>query len=196
MRPLPGAVSSMADPGPSRSGSPNGPSATLEVDVLRKSALWDRTPVSDAMLADAARAAFAAACPPGAGASAVTIVLADDAEMRALNRTWRGKDAPTNVLSFPTVSGALAPLGEPCLIGEVVLACETVMEEARAGCIALTDHAVHLVVHGVLHLQGFEHDDEAHAERMENLERKILASFGIADPYAEAEEEEVAEMPR
>ena len=196
MRPLPGAVSSMADPGPSRSGSPNGPSATLEVDVLRKSALWDRTPVSDAMLADAARAAFAAACPPGAGASAVTIVLADDAEMRALNRTWRGKDAPTNVLSFSMVSGALAQLGEPCLIGEVVLACETVMEEARAGCIALTDHAVHLVVHGVLHLQGFEHDDEAHAEGMENLERKILASFGIADPYAEAEEEEVAEMPR
>ena len=196
MRPLPGAVSAMADPGPSRSGSPNGPSATLEVDVLRKSALWDRTPVSDAMLADAARAAFAAACPPGAGASAVTIVLTDDAEMRALNRTWRGKDAPTNVLSFSMVSGAVAQLGEPCLIGDVVLACETVMEEARAGCIALTDHAVHLVVHGVLHLLGFEHDDEAHAERMENLERKILASFGIADPYAEAEEEEVAEVPR
>ncbi len=195
MRPLPGAVSPMADPGPSRSGSPNGGGATLEVDVLRKSALWDRTPVSDAMLADAARAAFTAACPPGVGASAITIVLADDAELRALNRTWRGKDAPTNVLSFPTVSGALAPRGEPCLIGEVVLACETVMDEAR-GCIALTDHAVHLVVHGVLHLQGFEHDDEAHAERMENLERKILASFGIADPYAEAEEEEVAEMPR
>ena len=196
MRPLPGAVSSMADPGPSRSGSPNGPSATLEVDVLRKSALWDRTPVSDAMLADAARAAFVAACPPGAGASAVTIVLADDAEMRALNRTWRGKDAPTNVLSFSAIPGPLAQLGEPCLIGEVVLACETVMEEARADCIALADHAVHLVVHGVLHLQGFEHDDEAHAERMENLERKILASFGIADPYAEAEEEEVAEMAR
>jgi probable rRNA maturation factor len=99
--------------------------------------------------------------------------------MRDLNRTWRGKDAATNVLSFP--SGEVATTG---FLGDVVLAHETVREEARENNIALPDHASHLVVHGVLHLLGFDHEEDAAAERMETLERRVLASLGVADPYA------------
>ncbi len=190
----------MADPGPSPIGAADRASPQLAVEVLRKSKLWDRAALSDAALADAARAALAAGRPQGEGPCEVTLVLTDDAELRALNRTWRGKDAPTNVLSFPAGVSPGAPsgerIGEPRPLGDVVLAQETVAEEARADGIALADHAVHLVVHGVLHLLGFEHDEEAQAERMESLERKVLATFGIADPYAEARQPEVAEVPR
>ncbi len=137
--------------------------------------------VTDAMLKRAARAAFLAAPVLPHGTYQVTIVLTDDAEMRNLNRTWRGKDAATNVLSFPADDG----IREPGLLGDVVLAYETTLEEARQQNIALQDHVSHLVVHGVLHLLGFDHAEDEAAERMESLERTALASLGIADPYAE-----------
>ena len=107
-------------------------------------------------------------------------MLTDDAEMRALNRTWRGKDAATNVLSFP----AREKVRGPGLLGDVVLAYETTLKEARAQGIALDAHVSHLVVHGVLHLIGFDHLEDSDAERMEAIERTALASLGIADPYA------------
>lgn len=182
----------MADPGPSPTGAAHRARAALTVEVLRKSDLWDRVGVSDAMLARAATAAFAAT--QGDGSCEVTIVLADDAEQRALNQTWRGKDRPTNVLSFPAGPGA--PAAAPRPLGDVVLACETVLKEALADGIAPADHAMHLVVHGVLHLLGHAHDDAAEADRMEALERTVLASFGIADPYAEAGEPAAAEVHR
>ena len=109
----------------------------------------------------------------------VSVLLAGDEEVRALNRTWRGKDAPTNVLSFP--SGEIAATG---FLGDVALAAETIRREAHEQEIALQDHVSHLVVHGVFHLLGFDHDDDEAAERMETLERAALASLGIADPYA------------
>jgi probable rRNA maturation factor len=196
MRPLPGAVSRMADPGPSPTDAVGRTSSELAVEVLRKSQLWDRAAVSNAMLGRASTAAFSAARTRGDGPCEVTIVLTDDTELRRLNRTWRGKDAPTNVLSFPPGARMGEPLGEPLSLGDVVLAYETVVREAHADGIALADHVVHLVVHGVLHLLGYEHDDAAKAERMESLERAVLATFGIADPYADSGAPAVTEMSR
>ena len=123
----------------------------------------------------ALRAAHAEAVPAAAGG--LTLVLADDALQRRLNRAYRGHDKPTNVLSFD---------GAPAALGDVVLALETVAAEARAQGKPLADHVAHLVVHGVLHLMGYDHETERGARRMEGLEVAILAGLGIADPYQRA----------
>ena len=109
------------------------------------------------------------------------IHLADDEHVRALNARWRGLDKPTNVLSFPAV--APTEIVKARLIGDVVLGFETVAREAAEQSKPLADHYRHLVVHGFLHLIGFDHDNEADAERMEALETRILAQLGVADPY-------------
>jgi probable rRNA maturation factor len=180
-------VGAVAEGGPS-SGIGSGP--RLEVEVVRHGEAWDPAPLTDAMFTRAAEAAFVAAPPLSPGAYEATIVLTDDAEMRDLNRIWRGKDAPTNVLSFP----AEDRLYEPSLLGDVVLAYETARKEAREQNLALADHVSHLVVHGMLHLLGFDHIEDDEAERMEDLERKALASLGIADPYADEDEVRPAEV--
>ena len=170
----------MADGGPSRSGE----TFSLDIDILRHSDIWDRTGVSDEALAYAAQAAFAASPPTRRGAYEVTLVMTDDDEMRELNSTWRGKDSATNVLSFPAGEPLGGMNGEPSPLGDIVLAGETVVEEARLKEIPVSDHASHHVVHGMLHLLGFDHESEAEAERMEALETRILTGLGIADPYA------------
>ena len=118
----------------------------------------------------------------------VSMVLTDDSTVRDLNRDWRGKDAPTNVLSFAALDGEQVPQpgGAPLLLGDVILAFETCRDEAVADGITLEAHLGHLVVHGVLHLLGWDHMIAADAEAMEALEISILAGLGIADPYAEA----------
>ncbi len=134
----------------------------------------------------AALAADPAALPEGAGAE-VSLLLADDDTVRGLNRDWRGKDVPTNVLSFAALDDESAPLvaGLPLLLGDVVLAYGTCAAEAARDGKTLGDHLAHLVVHGVLHLLGYDHeDDEAGAVAMEALETAVLAGLGIADPYA------------
>jgi probable rRNA maturation factor len=171
----------MADGGPSRSGE----NSSLEIEIVRRSAVWDSIEVSDDMLLRAARAAFAAASVAPDEPCDATLVLTDDDEMRTLNRTWRGKDYATNVLSFPAGEPFGEAHGEPSPLGDVVLAAETVIEEAKRKDIPVADHATHLVVHGMLHLLGHDHERDADAERMEALETKILADLGIADPYAE-----------
>lgn len=103
-------------------------------------------------------------------------MLADDAALRALNARWRQQDKPTNVLSFPA--------GDSVLLGDVVLAFETVRREASEQGKSLADHMSHLVVHGVLHLLGHDHERPRDADVMESLERQVLAGLGIADPYA------------
>ena len=115
----------------------------------------------------------------------VSVALLSDAEVRGLNKAFRGKDTPTNVLSFPS-SAAMhtgGRKGEPLFLGDVALAYETVVSEASAQGKTVLQHAAHLVVHGVLHLAGFDHDGDADAERMEAAEGAILARFGIPDPY-------------
>ncbi|MEQ9812917.1 MAG: rRNA maturation RNase YbeY [Azospirillaceae bacterium] len=114
------------------------------------------------------------------------IVFTGDAEMRTLNNTWRGQDKPTNVLSFAALEGEQAgACALPLQLGDLVLAYETVAREAEEQSKSLADHATHLIVHGVLHLLGFDHITDGDAERMEALETEILAGLGIADPYAD-----------
>jgi probable rRNA maturation factor len=136
-------------------------------------------------------AAFAAAAPalPAKRPLELTLVLADDATVRRLNRTHRGMDKPTNVLSFghswdrPAWHGPALPPSAPMMLGDVVLARETVAAEAADQGKALADHFVHLTVHGVLHLLGYDHARTADAEMMEALEIAVLAGLGVGDPY-------------
>jgi probable rRNA maturation factor len=129
----------------------------------------------------ARRAARAALVAGSAGAPLeLAIVLSDDRTLRALNHRWRGKDKPTNVLSFP--SGTVDPAGRRTL-GDVVLAFESLAREAEAAGKPLADHLSHLVVHGVLHLMGYDHERPVEARRMEGLEVRVLAGLGIPDPY-------------
>jgi probable rRNA maturation factor len=167
----------MADGGPSRKRAAS-PGLTLEVEIVRHGDAWAGD-APDILLEQAARAALSAVPSLPPGTYQLTLLLTDDAEMRNLNRTWRGEDAPTNVLSFP--SGEIAATG---LLGDVALAAETTRREAREQDIVFQDHVSHLVVHGVFHLLGFDHDDDEAAERMETLERRALASLGVTDPYA------------
>jgi probable rRNA maturation factor len=115
----------------------------------------------------------------------LSLVLADDAMVQELNRQYRGQDKPTNVLSFAALDDEDAPEPEdgPLLLGDVIIAYETTAAEAQAEGKSLTDHLSHLVVHGVLHLLGFDHMEEDEAEEMEGLESSILGMLGIADPY-------------
>ena len=119
----------------------------------------------------------------------VAVRLTSDDEVHALNRQYRHKDKPTNVLSFPMVQPDLLDAvtqgsddGE-VLLGDIVLAHGVCAAEAAEKGIPVTDHATHLIVHGVLHLLGHDHGDDAEAEAMEGLERDALTSLGIADPY-------------
>jgi probable rRNA maturation factor len=119
----------------------------------------------------------------------LAIVLADDSAIRALNRAWRGKDAPTNVLSFPAPVQARGGGGQggtraaPRLLGDIVIAHETAAREALAEGKSFMHHVGHLVVHGYLHLLGHDHTDDAQADAMERLETNILARLGIPDPH-------------
>ena len=144
----------------------------------------------DALCRDAALAALAAA-PLNAGENAIEIGirLTDDAEARDLNRRYRGVDAPTNVLSFPLTDCAPGtefappPCGPPLALGDVVLAFQTIRDEAEAQGKTLADHVGHLVVHGVLHLVGYDHQDDDQAAVMEHIETVVLAELGVANPY-------------
>ena len=148
----------------------------LDIEVEVEADAWLAVPNVEARVRDAARAALA-----GRDTGAVSVLLADDAAVRELNAEWRRQDKPTNVLSFPA-----APSAEPHL-GDVALAWETCAREAAEQGKPIEHHLSHLVAHGVLHLLGWDHDDDAEAERMEALERDILARLGVPDPYSSAE---------
>jgi probable rRNA maturation factor len=119
----------------------------------------------------------------------VALLLTDDARLKDLNARFRGKDAPTNVLSFPS-GGRAAKDGahvSPAPLGDIAIAFETTRREAAEKGVAFAAHAAHLLVHGLLHLVGFDHGDEREALAMEAREGEILAALGIADPYKAAE---------
>ncbi|RVA77958.1 rRNA maturation RNase YbeY, partial [Mesorhizobium sp. M7A.F.Ca.CA.001.11.2.1] len=118
-----------------------------------------------------------------AGRSELSLVFSDDAHIQVLNAGWRGKDKPTNVLSFPAFPFAQGgPL--PPMLGDIVLAAETVAHEAVLEDKPVENHITHLVIHGLLHLLGYDHETEAEAEAMEAVERAALARLAIPDPYA------------
>jgi len=118
----------------------------------------------------------------------VSLLLTDDPQVRDLNRAHRGKDKPTNVLSFPAYDAQavmeLTPSGPPVLLGDIVLAYETVMSESQMKKISFPDHGAHLIIHGLLHLLGFDHVEDDDAETMEAKEIDFCRFFGIADPYS------------
>ena len=153
----------------------------LEIAVSVNAGTWPDG--LDAIAETAIREALKQSKAKIAGVAEVSVVLTDDAEQQQLNKQWRGIDKPTNVLSFPQ----LEPFGPISgLVGDIILAEETVRREADEMGITLDAHFTHLMVHGFLHLLGYDHLDDDEAAEMEGLETKILATLGIADPYAEA----------
>ena len=162
-----------------------GPAAD-EIDILIEAEGWHRLlPGAERVAERAAAAAFAAGLPATAGErdSLTAILLSDDAALRALNRQFRGLDKPTNVLSFPAAADA-GPADRPLSWGDVAIALETTAREAGEQGKSLADHLSHLVVHGLLHLFGYDHEAADEAEAMEAMEREILEGLGIGDPYA------------
>jgi probable rRNA maturation factor len=150
--------------------------AAPEVDLQVQSQAWDGEPQAENTVR-AAIAAAARACP---AEGEVSIVLTDDAAIRTLNRDWRNLDKATNVLSFPAMK---PPGGAPPLLGDIVIAYETLAGESSEEGKPLLHHLAHLAVHGFLHLMGYDHQTDSQADAMERLERDILASMNIADPY-------------
>ncbi len=161
--------------------------ADMDIAVRILDPAWRRLwPAATRSARSAARTALDAAADParlGSGAE-MTIVLADDGTVRRLNRQYRGIDKPTNVLSFGSTNGGRgSAAGSPIILGDVVLARETVAAEANVQGKSITDHAVHLVVHGVLHLLGHDHQAVKEADLMETIEIQVLARLGVANPY-------------
>ncbi|MER8385933.1 rRNA maturation RNase YbeY [Mesorhizobium sp. M1428] len=152
----------------------------VEIDIAIEAGDW---PDEAALMRLVDRAVSAAFAETGAeGRSELSIVFSDDAHIRTLNAGWRGKDKPTNVLSFPAFPFARGgPL--PPMLGDIVLAAETVAREAALEHKPLEDHISHLVIHGLLHLLGYDHETDAEAELMEVTERAALARLAIPDPY-------------
>ncbi|MCB1537475.1 MAG: rRNA maturation RNase YbeY [Rhodospirillales bacterium] len=143
-------------------------------DVVRESPLWARAPRLKTSVARIAGLL------EGRASGHVSYIFSDDAMVQGLNLAWRGKDKPTNVLSFP--DGDADETGITHL-GDVILAHETVTREAEEMGIPVDDHLAHLILHGSLHLLGYDHETEAEAQVMENLETELLARIGIKDPY-------------
>jgi probable rRNA maturation factor len=161
----------------------------LELDV---DPIWGQETDWEGLAARAAAAAAQVATELAHDNLLVSLVLADDDEVRGLNRQWRAQDKPTNVLSFPMLSReevlhAAADGGHEGLLGDIVLAHGVCTGEAADKGIALADHAAHLIVHGLLHLAGHDHQaGEGEAAAMEALETKALALMGLPDPYCSA----------
>ena len=156
---------------------------TLSVDINARSALWRKLPRARALARETLAACAAESGYAARDRAGVSLLLTNDDEVRALNARWRGQDKPTNVLSFP--AAATDRLAESPMLGDIALAFETLAREAGGSGVPLADHFRHLVAHGFLHLIGYDHQTDEEAERMEALERRVLARLGVADPYAD-----------
>jgi probable rRNA maturation factor len=162
------------------------------IDVAVACAAWTRLcPAAESLARGAAELALArgtiALGLAWQGTVELGITLAGAAGQRQLNREYRGQDKPTNVLAFPVwEAGIRLPPGAPVLLGDVVLALETVAQEAAEQKKPLANHLVHLTAHGVLHLLGYDHLTQVEAAAMESLERSILVELGVPDPYRDA----------
>jgi probable rRNA maturation factor len=150
----------------------------LAIDILLDSPLWDNVPAAQ----DAIREAiYVAAERASAPAGELVVLLTDDVAMQKLNRDWRGIDKPTNVLSFPATAPASGV--QTAMLGDIVIAYETLDRECRAEGEAFLHHLSHLTVHGFLHLMGYDHQTDSDAAAMERMEVAILGRLQIPDPY-------------
>jgi probable rRNA maturation factor len=156
---------------------------TIAIDILVEAGEWPDESVLDELADRGVAGVVAELGKAGGSQSELSLVFTDDAGIARLNAQWRGKDGPTNVLSFPAFpvqpGAALPPL-----LGDIVLAAETVSREAKLDGKLLEHHITHLIIHGFLHLIGHDHETEAEAETMEAIERRALARLAIPDPYA------------
>lgn len=151
---------------------------SVQVDVVVGSPLWSQTPEAEKAVRQAIAACETLFEPVDAE---IAVLLCDDAEIRRLNARWRGKDAATNVLSFPASQNAAGRH-----LGDIAVSYETLAREASDERKMIVHHLSHLTVHGYLHLLGFDHETDDEADEMEGLEREILADLGIGDPYQAA----------
>jgi probable rRNA maturation factor len=159
-----------------RSATKNKP----QIEVIVRSARWRKHSTAKAVVK---RAVSAAAKAASTRPAELAIVLADDSAIQALNRDWRGKNAPTNVLSFPAAEAGKALSASP-YVGDIVIAYQTVAREAVDEGKPFNHHLAHLAIHGFLHLLGYDHEKDRDADAMERLERRILKRLAIPDPYA------------
>jgi probable rRNA maturation factor len=159
----------------------------LELELVEDDGDWQAFGDIDDLVAAAQRVLGDAGELPAAGQAMIVVALSSDAVVRRLNVTYRGKNSPTNVLSFPAADAAASrdAADAPRALGDVVLAVETVLAEAAAAGIPPAHHFQHLLIHGVLHLLGYDHLTDTEAEAMEALETTLLARLGIADPYSD-----------
>lgn len=148
------------------------------IELRIESPLWDGQPLAEKTVRNSVLAAAAAL---STADGEVSIVLTDDSVIRSLNRDWRGIDKPTNVLSFPA-SGATTGEGTH-LLGDIVIAFETLERECADESREFLHHLAHLAVHGFLHLNGYDHETDRQAEEMEGLESRIMAGLNMPDPY-------------
>lgn len=155
----------------------------VHIDLLVEAEGWQTPDELKAIAHKAVGAAIAELGAHGEMPSELSLVFSNDAGIRDLNAGWRGKDKPTNVLSFPAF--AVAP-GDPLppMLGDIVLAIETISRESSLEEKPFEHHLIHLIVHGFLHLLGFDHETDEEAEVMEAMERRVLARLAIPDPYA------------
>jgi probable rRNA maturation factor len=151
----------------------------VRIDVIVRSARWQRQPRAKTVVKTAILAAAKAV---STSRAELAIVLSDDSAIRALNRRWRGQNAPTNVLSFPAPAPGKNQPASP-YIGDIVIAYETTAREAVAEGKPFNHHLAHLAVHGFLHLLGYDHETDRDARKMERMERTILEQIAIPDPY-------------
>jgi len=148
----------------------------VEIDMDIRDTRWDEVDGLAALVHTALTAGVAEYC--ARPFAEISLLFTDNTQIKDLNRNYRGKDKPTNVLSFPTDAASSVPV-----LGDIVLAYETVELEAIRNGLDIRDHITHLLIHGYLHLQGLDHETDADALAMEALEIKILAGLGIASPY-------------
>jgi probable rRNA maturation factor len=161
------------------------PAPVLTIDFSIQSGSWPEQSELASML-DKTLSIASQLCPFDLPQGAeVSVVFCDDENIQVLNQSFRDEDKPTNVLSFASNDHVELESWSP-LLGDVILAQETIEREAKAQDKTFTDHMTHLLVHGFLHLVGYDHMNDEDAEDMENMERKILAELHIADPYLEA----------
>ncbi len=156
----------------------------VHIDLLIEAGDWENEELLEAIAEKAIVAAFATSELSVIENTEVSLVFTDDAHIQELNKMWREKDKPTNVLSFPGDDSEEPPFGP--LLGDIIIANETVKREAIELEIPFEHHLVHLIVHGTLHLFGYDHQINDEAEEMEAEERLILASLQIPDPYKDA----------